>query len=97
VAAEVNDVRPVLVEGLEQIVGAHRPARDQFQLVAVFGRPDLGLDLAHFLIEGQARQLGGQGARGAARWPRGFAGVCREEQDAGLGHAAFYHGPAGVS
>src|SRR3954463_2462419 len=50
-SAEVDDVGSDLEQGLEQVVGADGPAGDQFQRVAVLRGPDLGGDLADFLVE----------------------------------------------
>ena len=50
-SAEVNDVGSDLEQGLEQVVGTDGPAGNQFKRVAVLGGPDLGRDLADFLVE----------------------------------------------
>src|SRR5262249_55839878 len=63
VAAEVNDLGLVLIEKLQKVDGAYRPLRQQFQLVAVRGGPDDGLDLSSFFVQGQrggADRVGGQ-------------------------------------
>ena len=55
VAAEVDDVRTVLVQVLQQVRGAHRPAGDEFEGVPVLRQPQLLGDLPGLLVEGEAR------------------------------------------
>src|SRR5262249_14854790 len=59
VTAEVHNGRSVLVERLEQVVWTHRPARTELDCVAVFGRPELRLDLPRLFVQREtARAFG---------------------------------------
>ena len=63
VPAEVNDMRLVLEEGLEQVVGADGPTGDQFDGIPILSRADLGRDLADFLVEMHGFRGGGVGGQ----------------------------------
>ena len=66
-AAEVDNVGLEFQQGLVQVVGAEGPARDQLEGIAVLGGPDLGGDLADFLVEVQ--RLGASGIGGEEEDP----------------------------
>ncbi|MFV2084555.1 hypothetical protein [Micromonospora sp. LOL_021] len=53
VDAEMDDVRHVLIEVLQQIVGAGDQAGHQFERVPLRGRPQGGDDLPHLHVEGE--------------------------------------------
>ena len=53
---EVHDVRAVLVEILQQIIGPDGPFRNQFQRVAVFCGTDLPIDFTALLV--QSKRVG---------------------------------------
>jgi len=57
---EVYDVRLLLVQVLEHVVGSNRPRAGEFQSLAMLGRPDASCDFPVFLVKAQATAIRGR-------------------------------------
>jgi hypothetical protein len=58
ICAELDDVRLVLEETLEQIIRPNGPQRNDLEGVAIVGGSDLTGDVADFFVEAQHRRAG---------------------------------------